>query len=431
MMVKIFRPALMMALWLIFCGQPIYEYNLFAQVVESSPAPVDVSSSDGAMGSVTLQRTAAYPNKGLQQISSVMWKSNKLFTMQYSVSNTLFFNGPIYGSAQYKFNTNFNYSEPVLAGGILYFECYIGDGYLFAVDANTGRELWQFKVDRKALSIPAVAGGIVYVGANDDNFYALNASTGKEQWKFSAKDRGYAESSPVVAGGMVYFGSRDGRFYALDAQTGQAKWAFNTKSYFLTPAAIAGNAVYFGSQKGLVYALDIKTGQEKWRFKAGSGILTPVAGNNNVYLRTMDGVLYALDSKTGEQRWRSSIGGKLVIESPQSSVMVGTPLALYNEILYFGGLDKLYAVNAQTGQLKWEFKTKSPSRAPIVADGLVYLGTRGGLYAVEAHSGQQKWVIEAKSKIKDKTVENIPSSPAIADGVIYFVSDDGYLYAVK
>ncbi|HPL05588.1 MAG TPA: PQQ-binding-like beta-propeller repeat protein, partial [Bacteroidales bacterium] len=59
-----------------------------------------------------------------------------------------------------------------------------------------------------------------------------------------------------------------------------------------------------------------------------------------------------------------------------------------------------------------------------IADGVVYFGSfDGNLYAVDIKTGQEKW--------KFKTKYWVLSSPAIADGVVYFGSFDGNLYAVK
>ncbi len=54
---------------------------------------------------------------------------------------------------------------------------------------------------------------------------------------------------------------------------------------------------------------------------------------------------------------------------------------------------------------------------------MVYFGSDDSyLYAVDIKTGQEKW--------KFKTGAVVFSSPAISDGVVYFGSYDSYLYAV-
>jgi len=53
----------------------------------------------------------------------------------------------------------------------------------------------------------------------------------------------------------------------------------------------------------------------------------------------------------------------------------------------------LYAIDQQAGTPKWKFKTGSRlTSSPAVANGLVYFGSYdGNFYAVDARSGQLKW----------------------------------------
>ena len=60
--------------------------------------------------------------------------------------------------------------------------------------------------------------GVVYVGSWDDNVYALNAASGVELWNFTTG--GFVWPSPAVVGGLVYVGSEDGNVYALNAANG-------------------------------------------------------------------------------------------------------------------------------------------------------------------------------------------------------------------
>ena len=73
--------------------------------------------------------------------------------------------------------------------------------------------------------------------------------------------------------------------------------------------------------------------------------------------------------------------------------------------------------------LKWSFKTEGPIfSSPAIADGVIYLGSGDGfIYAIDQKNGTQKW--------KLKTAAPIPSSPAVTNGVVYFTNYSG-LYAV-
>lgn len=72
----------------------------------------------------------------------------------------------------------------------------------------------------------------------------------------------------------------------------------------------------------------------------------------------------------------------------------------------------------------WAFTTSGMVRSsPTVVDGIVYFGSDdGGLYAVDARSGEKRWSFTTGRKVR--------SSPAVVDGVVYVGSDNGKLHAV-
>ena len=104
----------------------------------------------------------------------------------------------------------------------------------------------------------------------------------------------------------------------------------------------------------------------------------------------------------------------------------GSSPAVAGGVVYVGSLDNwLYALDAETGQEKWRFKTDGEVvSSPAIAGRVVYVGSNDGrLYALDVETGQEKW--------RFKTGGPVASSPAIAGGVVYFSSLDGYLYAVR
>jgi outer membrane protein assembly factor BamB len=90
-----------------------------------------------------------------------------------------------------------------------------------------------------------------------------------------------------------------------------------------------------------------------------------------------------------------------------------------------GGLGELNKLDAQTGKLIWRFQTqgKGIPAPPTVTDGIVYFGsTNGNVYAVNADNGAQLWEFT--------TDGTILGSPTVDNGVVYAGSDNGSLYAL-
>lgn len=89
---------------------------------------------------------------------------------------------------------------------------------------------------------------------------------------------------------------------------------------------------------------------------------------------------------------------------------------------------KLFAVNAITGQIRWEYATSAAtygSGPAVGADGTVYFGTEdseGSFFAISA-SGALKWKKSLGSKVQ--------ACPAVtSDGIVYALANDGRLFAL-
>jgi len=108
--------------------------------------------------------------------------------------------------------------SPTVVDGTVYIGSY--DRILYAVNAESGEEVWNFEGDH-VRSSPTIADGTVYIGFGDD-LRALDAESGDEVWSF---ETGGLKSSPTVADGIVYTGNwSNTNFYALDASSGEEVW---------------------------------------------------------------------------------------------------------------------------------------------------------------------------------------------------------------
>ena len=241
-----------------------------------------------------------------------------------------------------------------------------------------GQLKWSFTAGSVVISCPAIANGVVYVGSADGNLYALNATTGTQLWNYTV-DLGY--SSPAVVNGVVYVGSEDGNVYALNATTGTQLWNFTTvwnnqngNSIESSPA-VANGVVYVGSLDNNVYALNATTGAKVWNYTTGSAVWpSPAVSNGVVYVGSNNGNVYAINATTGTKLWNYT-AGRLVWSSP----------AIANGIVYAGSDDgNLYAINATTGTELWNYTTGNPVfSSPAVSNGVVYVGSEDDhLYAI-------------------------------------------------
>ena len=135
-------------------------------------------------------------------------------------------------------------TTPLVVDGILYGTGQ--DNRAFALDARSGRPIWQYQRALAADIRPccgrvnrglAILGERVFLGTLDAHVLALDAKTGNVVWDATAVDyrRGYSITlAPLVIKNLVLIGVSGGEYGirgfidAYDAATGERKWRFYT-----------------------------------------------------------------------------------------------------------------------------------------------------------------------------------------------------------
>ncbi len=228
-----------------------------------------------------------------------------------------------------------------------------GDGWLYALEAETGKLVWKFdcnpksakvkagpKADRNYLvSTPVVHQNKVYVGVGQepslgsgiahvwcvditktgdlspatDNYDAKspeNKNSGLV-WHFGGKvdakaagaaDRDYlfgrTASTCAIHDGLLYIAEVAGYFHCLDAKTGAKLWEHDTKAEIWGSPYYVDGKIYLGTGDGDVHIL--AHGKERkivGKVEMEETIYsTPVAANGVLYVMTMKN-LYAIESK--------------------------------------------------------------------------------------------------------------------------------------
>lgn len=337
--------------------------------------------------------------------------------------------------------------------------------WLLGVEASTGALRWRTKVDDQAWSqltgSVVIDRGVVYAGVSSrqsamagpytfrGSVVALDARTGRLLWQTYTVPAGYTGgavwgSTPVVdrRRGLVYVGTGQNHtvpdgvcttpietgcaapahdnyidaVLALDQRTGTVVWVRKTltaDAYNATDPTGpdydfgSGPNLYttaggrqllgIGQKSGLYWALDPATGRVVWKTQVGPGsaaggimwgsatdgrrvYAAVVNGDNKPYpIRSVTGETSvitggswaALDAATGRIVWQTA--------DPQGAGDAGF-VTTANSVVYAGSMapdgDNMYALDAATGTIRWRF----PSGGAVIAgaavvDGTVYWGS--------------------------------------------------------
>jgi outer membrane protein assembly factor BamB len=186
-------------------------------------------------------------------------------------------------------------SSPAVVDGIVYFGSR--DSYAYAVDATTGKQVWKFSTDGSWVNnSPVVHEGRVYFGTSVPGImHAVDAKTGKVVFDVNAGSPVFA--SMALANGMLYMGAFGGKLTAIDVKTQKAAWAFETDGAKQNGASVtnADGSIKWESLfpgPNLFYE-DMVMAVHKL-FTAGTILSSPVVVRDTVYFGSTDGNLYAL-----------------------------------------------------------------------------------------------------------------------------------------
>ena len=386
------------------------------------------------------------------------------------------------------------------------------DGRVLAYDFKTGKRIWETTIAdaKRGESVPSAPiawDGLVFVGNAGGDFkggkghmFALDAKTGKIVWEFFLVPkaegdvvRGPLGATPLNtstwknAPGIPISGGGTWTSYTLDTKTGLLYVPGGNPAPDFAIAAREGDNLYTDS----VVVLDAKTGDYKQHFKIVPRdwhdwdvsnppvLIQKIGGKQLMVVAPKDGYLYVFDLATNSLLYRvpvttvedvaasfspgkavhfcpGSVGGaewNSPAYDPQTNLILigevdwcdtvtpkdvgelrkvpqGQPwagMATWNPFWVFGRMGGteghwagwVYAVDADTGVWKWRLKSNYPivSGMTPTAGGVVFFGDIGGnFYALDAANGQKLWGQEL--------------SGAIGGGVITYTANGAQKVAV-
>ena len=361
------------------------------------------------------------------------------------------------------------------------------DARVLAYDLKTGKRVWEttigdWKKGESAPAAPIAWKGLVFIGnAGGDikgvkgRVYALDAKTGKIVWEFylvpkrkGDPTRGPQGTSPLntstwgnASQGVPITGGATWSSYTLDPDTGLLYVPGGNPAPDFATDVRRGSNLYSGS----VVVLDAKTGAYRNHFKivpkdwhdwdvSGAPAIIKTAGGKKVLsVAPKDGHLYGFDLDTDTLLYRlpvtqmeneaepfavgksvhfcpGSVGGAewngpaydpqanlvfigevdwcttVTVEPANNVGAVGQAKpwsgeASINPFYMWGKPDPtfdwagwIYAVDADTGVWKWRAKTNYPIQSGMTptAGGIVFFGDMGGnFYVLDALDGHKLW----------------------------------------
>jgi len=290
---------------------------------------------------------------------------------------------------------------------------FFGSGRtLHALRADTGEPRWSFQVGTadagdatEIESSPAIVDGTVLFGVDVHNqpghrggLVALDATTGRQLWQFDAEQGG----SPKGCGDVWSSPS-------VDRDRGLA---------FIGTANCPASPDGWGPYTEAIIAVGLTDGKPRWSYQphppnnddldfAGAPNLFSVDGHDLVGLGNKDGTYYAVDRDSGDLVWKAVATGPGLDEEGSNFSTGGfiAPTA-YADGTVAGGTavgppPYLHAIDATDGSIRWQSAAVQATYAPsLIVGGVLFSGGNDfTLRAFDLTTGAVLWSHELQGVV--------------------------------
>lgn len=299
-------------------------------------------------------------------------------------------------------------------------------------------------------SSPVVWGEKVFMTAALDKgkqrvVFCLDRATGKTLWEHVAWTgepepshimNGWASATCATDGEMVvaFFGKGGLHGYTTD---GKHVWSKDLGT-FESPWGVASCPIIVGNllvqagdseKDAFIAAFDTKTGKQVWSTprpnKRGwsTPIVVEVDGHKEIVVNGNDGVM-AYDPQTGKQLWfcKSFAGRGEPTVTPAGGLLC-TVNGLSGDVYAIkpGGSGDVTATH-----MAWHTPRKGNRDCPspiVIGDYMLVMDMKGIVTCYQPSSGKELW--------KHRIGGNFSASPIAANGLAYFIGEDGAVVVIK
>ena len=257
-----------------------------------------------------------------------------------------------------------------------------GNGHIAALDAQSGKMSWEYKLNLPLRSAPRILGTTILIQTADQQLFAFSLADGHLLWRH----RGVgdtaslmAQNSPAAAGNVVVVGYGSGDVIGLSIDTGEELWAVSlslpgsaggatsTFGGFAGAPVIEGSIAYAGSANGTLAAIDTRDGQRLWE-QALPIRGTPYVSGDYLFVISMTDAIYAIHRHSGKVRWSAQLPRYEDAERQRVPFLWQGPVLASNRLWMISPMGRVIAVSADKGEVAIDRDMKKDIRhSPVIA----------------------------------------------------------------
>ena len=289
---------------------------------------------------------------------------------------------------------------------------------------------------------PIVADGRVFAAAIEGGVHAFDLQTGKQVWEFRTDKKADIRLSggPGVGEGLVVVGGLDGEVIALDASTGEKKWQAQVPNEVISAPAIGMNLVFVRSNDGRITAFDAASGERRWFWMQEVPMLSlrgndgPVLGPGYVFVGNDDGTVSALSATDGRPMWEQPVAqpeGRTELD--RMADVDGTPVLEGTTLFATSFKKQTLAIDAPSGRPMWSAEHGGAGRIGVASDRLVVTDPTGSVFGLDKNSGAALWSQPALARrsVTGAAVQGDYAVVADFDGYVHWLKLDNGEFAAR
>ena len=249
----------------------------------------------------------------------------------------------------------------------------LGSQNVMAVSRETAQELWTFKTGHGVWAAPLYVHAregdengrdTLYAVSLDHHLYAIDPDTGDELWK---KNLGGAAPGNMVYDeqlNRLYIGTLTSELLAIDLDQRAILDRYETEGWLWGSPALevqedGTEILYFGDLKGYLYAVEVTEGgfSQRWKMKVAEDAIraTPLLTDGKVIVGSKDKKVYAVSKEDGSSEWNDSTKGEALTELV---LVPGSDSEQNGGVVVLGtseSEERIVAYNVETGEVDWRY----------------------------------------------------------------------------
>ncbi|HKJ94555.1 MAG TPA: outer membrane protein assembly factor BamB [Gammaproteobacteria bacterium] len=273
---------------------------------------------------------------------------------------------------------------------------------------------------------PSVSQGRLFAADAEGTVTALDAKTGKRIWQQDLERP--LSGGPASGDGLVVIGTREGAVLGMKADSGKLEWESGVTSEVLAPAAIGQGTVVVRTNDGRVFALEEASGERRWLYDRNvpslslRGHSSPVLVQDGAIVGFDNGRLTALTLEDGTPAWDATVGlskGKTDLERMVD--IDADPVVAGDRVFAASYQSRIASVRLRDGQIEWTRDISSYSGLAVDRGNVYVTDDKGRVWALDRSSGASVWRQDELSGLA-------LTAPVRFGDYLAFGASDGYVY---